>query len=74
MAMGQNPKPNRTPSEHPNPTTKIGSKMGGAPTPKWYHWKSSGLDVGQLRLRALKNHVRSAAQSTGAYISGQTCS
>ena len=18
--------------------TKIGSKMGGAPTPKWYHW------------------------------------
>ena len=27
MAMGQ--KPNRTPSEHPNPTTKIGSKMGG---------------------------------------------
>ena len=36
MAMGQ--KTNRTPSEHPNPTTKIGSKMGGAPTPKWYHW------------------------------------
>ena len=36
MAMGQNP--NRTRSEHPNPTTKIGSKMGGAPTPKWYHW------------------------------------
>ena len=31
MAMGQNP--NCTPSEHPNPTTKIGSKMGGAPTP-----------------------------------------
>ena len=31
--MGQNP--NRTTSEHPNPTTKIGSKMGGAPTPKW---------------------------------------
>ena len=27
MAMGQNP--NRTPSEHPNPTIKIGSKMGG---------------------------------------------
>ena len=27
MAMDQNP--NRTPSEHPNPTTKIGSKMGG---------------------------------------------
>ena len=27
MAMGQ--KPNRTPSEHPNPTTKVGSKMGG---------------------------------------------
>ena len=27
MAMGQNP--NRTPSEHPNPTTKIGPKMGG---------------------------------------------
>ena len=27
MAMGQNP--NRTPSEHPNPTTKIGSKLGG---------------------------------------------
>ena len=26
-AMGQNP--NRTPSEHPNPTTKIGYKMGG---------------------------------------------
>ena len=33
MAMGQNP--NRTPSEHPNPTTKIKPKMGGAPTPKW---------------------------------------
>ena len=28
VAMGQNP--NRTPSEHPNPTTKIGSKMGGS--------------------------------------------
>ena len=27
MAMGQNP--NRTPSKHPNPTTKIGSNMGG---------------------------------------------
>ena len=25
--MGQNP--NRIPSEHPNPTTKIGTKMGG---------------------------------------------
>ena len=25
--MGQNP--NRTPSEHPNPTTKIGPKLGG---------------------------------------------
>ena len=25
--MGQNP--NRTPSEHPNPTTQIGSEMGG---------------------------------------------
>ena len=36
MAMGQNP--NRTPSEHPNPTTKIGSKMGDAPISKWYHW------------------------------------
>ena len=35
MAMGQ--KPNRSPSEHPNPTTKIPTKMGGAPkTPKWY--------------------------------------
>ena len=33
MAMGQ--KPNRTPSEHPNLTTKIGSETGGAPTPKW---------------------------------------
>ena len=32
MAMGQ--KPNRTPSEHPNPTTKIGSKMGGG-SPKY---------------------------------------
>ena len=27
MAMSQNP--NRTPGEHPNPTTKIGSQMGG---------------------------------------------
>ena len=27
LAIGQNP--NRTPSEHPNPTAKIGSKMGG---------------------------------------------
>ena len=25
-----------TPSEDPNPTNTIGSKMGGAPTPKWY--------------------------------------
>ena len=25
--MGQNP--NRTPREHPNPTTKTGTKMGG---------------------------------------------
>ena len=36
MAMGQIP--NRTPREHPNPTTKIGSKMGGEFTqsqPKW---------------------------------------
>ena len=34
-AMGQNP--NRTPSEHPNPTTEIGSKMGSEFTyqPKW---------------------------------------
>ena len=32
LAMIQNPKPNRTPSEHPNSTTRIGSKMGGAPT------------------------------------------
>ena len=34
-AMGQHP--NLTPSEHPNPTTKIGSKMGGEFTyqPKW---------------------------------------
>ena len=23
------------PSEHPNPTTKVDPKMGGAPTPKW---------------------------------------
>ena len=28
MAMGQNP--HHTPSEHPNPTTKVGSKMGKA--------------------------------------------
>ena len=35
MAMGQSPN-GLAPSEHPNPTTKIGSKMGGAPTPKWY--------------------------------------
>ena len=33
--MGQNP--NGIPSKHPNPTTKIGSKMGGEFTyqPKW---------------------------------------
>ena len=39
MAMGQNP--NRlAPSEPPNPTTKIGSKMGGefAYQPTCYHW------------------------------------
>ena len=24
----------RSPSQQPNPTTKIGSKVGGAPTPK----------------------------------------
>ena len=35
VAMGQNP--NRTPSEHPNPTTKIGSQMAGEFNyqPKW---------------------------------------
>ena len=35
MAMAQNP--NRIPSEHPNPATKIGPKMGGEFTspPKW---------------------------------------
>ena len=34
MAMGQ--RPNRTPSEHFYPTTKIGSEMGGAQkAPKW---------------------------------------
>ena len=26
------------PGEHPNPTTRIGSKMSGAHTPKWCHW------------------------------------
>ena len=31
MAMGQNP--NRTPSEHPTPSTRIGSKMDGAQIP-----------------------------------------
>ena len=34
MAMGQKPK---SAVNIPNPT-KIGSKMGGAHTPKWYHW------------------------------------
>ena len=29
VAMGQNKNKKRTPSEHPNPTTKIDSKMGG---------------------------------------------
>ena len=35
LAMGQNP--NRTPGEHPDSPTKIGSKMGGECTyqPKW---------------------------------------
>ena len=35
MAMGQ--KPDRTPSEHPNPHFKIGSKIWvvNSPTPKW---------------------------------------
>ena len=38
MAMSQ--KPNRTPLEHPNPTTNIPTKMGGEFTnqPKWYRW------------------------------------
>ena len=36
IAMGQNQKP-VPPVNIPIPT-KIGSKMGGAPTPKWYHW------------------------------------
>ena len=35
LAMGQNPNQNRNSSEHANPTTKIPTKMGGAPTPKW---------------------------------------
>ena len=34
-SFGHGSKPNRNLSEHPNPTTKIGSKMGGAPIPKW---------------------------------------
>ena len=46
--MGQNP--NRTPSEHPNPTTKIGSKMSGAPTPKWYHWFFTHSHISTLRI------------------------
>ena len=35
LAVGQNP--NRTPGEHPNPTTKKGSRMGSELTyqPKW---------------------------------------
>ena len=40
MAMGQNPY--RT-SEHPNPTAKIGSEMGGAPTPG--HWGAGNIDL-----------------------------
>ena len=31
---GHGSKPRLSPSEHPNPTTQIGSRMGGAPTPK----------------------------------------
>ena len=38
VAMGQNP--NRTPSEHPNPTTKIGSKMGGE-----FHLPQTGIPI-----------------------------
>ena len=34
--LGQNP--NRTPSEHQPIPARIGTKMGGAPTPTWYHW------------------------------------
>ena len=35
LAMGQHP--NRTPSEHPIQSLLKWTKMGGAPTPKWYH-------------------------------------
>ena len=41
MAMGQK---NRTPSEHPNPTTKIGSKMGGEFTYPKMEWDPLGFD------------------------------
>ena len=38
VTYGHGSKARLPPSEHPNPTTKIGSKMGGEPTPKCFHW------------------------------------
>ena len=60
MAMGQNS--GYPPSEHPNPTTKIGSRMGGEFTyqPKW---DLIGVD-GQMVGSPLGNFVGSTLQAT----------
>ena len=50
LAMAQNP--NRfAPNERPNPTTKVGYKMGGAPTPKW---DPIGFDAQPYLYKSLK--------------------
>ena len=60
-AMGQNP--NRTPSEHFNPTTRIGSKMGGEFTyPKMVPLV---LTHGQVTNCAISEHVEDAGTHSG---------
>ena len=63
MAMGQNPLP---PVNIPIPT-KIGSKMGGAPTPKWDTTgfdPQSSLPEGSWKLPW--NRLRSVTWKSGA--------
>ena len=59
LAMGQNPKPGYPQWLHPNPTTKIGSTMGGEFThqPKWdpktvltRHFGSAWLELSMARM------------------------
>ena len=66
MAMGQNP--NRTPSEHPNPTTKIGSKMGGEFTnPNQNGISQNGFDPATTQLSGRRRKIKQPTCSPGRH-------